>query len=186
MAVFEPENWAELTSMATKALEASGPHSIRPSISGGECNTADPLNWGAPKLLTGALQAASEACQDYFPIIHIKVPSGDSPFQINANSTGQGILLVEGNLHLNGDFDWAGPIYVKGRFTNNGGTGVFGSVTSEGAEITTVDDEQVVSGNALITYSSCALSKAIMGASGTLPLQVLRNRGWADLSAASF
>ncbi len=186
MEMFEPDNWEALTSLANKYIEASGPHSIGPSLSGSECNTTDPLNWGAPVRLTGNRRTASEACANFFPIIHIKVPDNADRFQINANSTGQGILLVEGNLHLNGDFNWAGPIYVKGRFTNNGGTGIYGSVTSEGTEITTNQDEQSISGNALITYSSCGLSKAISGASGALPLSPVANRGWADLSAGGF
>lgn len=187
MDVFSAETWERLTSLADKTITASGAHKIEPSVSSGECNTGDPLNWGAPRSSgPGINSTAAEACKDYFPIIHVVVPEGEDRFQINANSSGQGILLIDGNLHLNGNFNWAGPMYVKGRFTNNGGTGIFGSITSEGAEIESNNDEQLISGNALITYSSCALSKAISGASGSLPLDRITTRGWADLSAGSF
>ncbi len=186
MSVFDAETWNGLTSMATISINASGPHSIQPAVnSDGACDLTNNLNWGSPKELTGGRRAASLACQNYFPIIHITVPGSGNRFQINANSTGQGILLVDGDLHLNGDFDWAGPIYVRGEFTNNGGTGVYGGVISMGAEISS-DTDQYVSGNAEVTYSSCAVSRAIAGASGNLPLRPLANRGWADLSASAF
>lgn len=184
MSVFDDDNWDALTSMATISRTANGPHSIRPVEDDGVCDRSEWTNWGSPKEHTGQLRDASLACQDYFPVIHITTP-GSSTFQINANSTGQGILLVDGNLHLNGNFDWAGPIYVRGEFSNNGGTGVYGGVVSRGAEINQ-DTDQTVSGNAEVTYSSCAISRAVLGASGSLPLRPVANRAWADLSASAF
>jgi hypothetical protein len=186
LSIFSDENWEQLRSMATISISDQSNHRIRPTMTpDGQCNTADQFNWGAPLEVNGADSDAAEACQNYFPLVYVRVPSGQQNFQINANSMGQGVLMVDGNLHVNGDFNWAGPIFVRGEFSNNGGTGMYGGVVSLGAEITS-DTEQTVSGNAEVTYSSCAVSRAVTGISGNLPLRPLANRAWGDLSASAF
>ncbi|HEX6967171.1 MAG TPA: hypothetical protein VF166_15380 [Gemmatimonadaceae bacterium] len=158
---FGDVDWATLTSMA-KQFTAGTP---APSTNvDGTCNTADPANWGDP------LRTTSPApCADYYPIIY--APSSLSL----QNGVGQGILLVEGDLKVTGNFTFYGPVIVKGTFSTQGN----GAHFNGGLMAANVDlDPNTVAGNAIINYSSCALSRAVNGAATPLPAQL---RPWVEL-----
>ena len=162
---FGDENWTSLTKYATKVYDAGqSPSSLGPKYNAdGTCNTAASNNWGDP---TGA-----GACKDYFPIIHAKGSSSD--FTLSSGS-GQGILFIEGNLKLSGGFTFNGPIVVRGTVTTSGTNTVRGALAAANVFGGTTD----MTGTALITYSSCALNKAL---ETNLPPKRVVDRAWMEV-----
>src|SRR5881296_2280405 len=139
---------------------------VGPIVLGGVCQSSViPANWGEP---THASPATP--CESYFPIIHalgdLKVTTG----------RGQGILLVDGDLNIAGDFTFDGVVIVR-RGLKMSGTGnkVSGAVMAASVD---VNDNVAVVGNTSILYSSCALVAAMSGSA--YPKQA-RQRGWVDV-----
>jgi hypothetical protein len=98
-----------------------------------------------------------------------------NPFKITGDR-GQGVLLADGDLELTGGFEWYGLILVKGSFKITGtGAKVFGAVIAQNGA--TVDDN-TLSGNTHITYSTCAISKALNGVASVRPAGT---RAWTQL-----
>jgi Tfp pilus assembly protein PilV len=156
-------DWTALTGMASKTYSSGANlNGLGPSVSGGVCNTADQSNWGDPLHST-------TLCQSYFPIIHalgdLKITGGE----------GQGILLVEGDLSVQGGAEFYGPVIVRGSLKTAGTGGHFNG----GVMAANVDLEQsTLLGNAVVNFSSCALTKALAGAA--TPAFVAR-RSWTEL-----
>jgi hypothetical protein len=156
-------DWNTLTGMASKTLSSGANfNGLAPSVSGGVCNTADPSNWGDPLHTT-------TACQSYYPIIYaqgdLKITGGE----------GQGILLVQGDLSVEGGAEFYGPVIVRGSLKTQGTGGHFNG----GVMAANVDLEQsTLLGDAVIHFSSCALTKALAGAA--TPMFVAR-RSWTEL-----
>jgi hypothetical protein len=156
-------DWNTLTGMANKTYSSGATiNGLAPSVSGSDCNTADQSNWGDP-LHTTTL------CQSYFPIIHalgdLKITGGE----------GQGILLVEGDLSVQGGAEFYGPVIVRGSLKTAGTGGHFNG----GVMAANVDLEQsTLLGNAVVNFSSCALSRALAGTA--TPVFVAR-RAWTEL-----
>ena len=159
-------NWTQLTALATKTYPGGTLTSIQPSyLADGSCNTADALNWGDPYRLLGP----AATCGTYYPIIY-----SSSSLSITGGA-GQGILLVDGDLSVSGGFEFFGPVIVKGSLKTTGTGGHFtGGVLAENVDL----EQNTVLGNAVITFSSCALSMALQ-ASATPRLA--NGRSWADL-----
>jgi hypothetical protein len=131
-----------------------------------KCDASVESNWGAPS-------DTASACFDYFPIIY---HYGD--LSISGSGEGQGILLVEGNLQVEGRIDFYGPVIVSGA-VNIRGTGsddvkFYGGVL---AQDVTLDDSRL-SGNATVNYSSCAIRRALRGSAVPTPLA---ERSWVQL-----
>ncbi|HEX7052130.1 MAG TPA: hypothetical protein VF188_18120 [Longimicrobiales bacterium] len=140
----------------------------------GECNTADRMNWGDPAHPQGA-------CHFYFPIIHVQ---GD--LTLNSNTRGQGILLVDGDLHIAGGYEFDGIVIVKGIVTNGGGNSVINGITmimSNGSELG-VNSETELTGRPVVAFSSCAIQRAVEYNSGTARAFPISERSWFDLTAA--
>ncbi|HEX6106456.1 MAG TPA: hypothetical protein VFZ26_12795, partial [Gemmatimonadales bacterium] len=128
-----------------------------------ESNWGDPVNQLSP-------------CYNYFPIVYHQ---GD--LSISGSGYGQGILLVEGSLDVQGRIDFYGPIIATGA-VNIRGTGsddikFYGGVI---AQDVTLDDSKLA-GNAMVNYSSCAIERAV---AGSAVLQSLAERGWVQLFSA--
>ncbi|HYF40127.1 MAG TPA: hypothetical protein VD930_10580, partial [Gemmatimonadales bacterium] len=132
-----------------------------------ECNAAVQNNWGAP------LDKASP-CFNYFPIIY---RYGD--LNISGSGMGQGILLVEGNLNVQGQISFFGPVIATGtvdvRGTGTDDVKFFGGIIASDVEL----DDSRLNGNATVLYSSCAVRRALQG-SGTVTR--LAERGWIQLN----
>jgi hypothetical protein len=115
------------------------------------CDTSIMSNWGAPTVTTSP-------CFTYFPIIY---HMGD--LSISGTGEGQGILLVEGNLQVQGRIDFYGPVIVTGgvniRGTGSDDVKFYGGVL---AQDVTLDDSRLT-GNATVNYSSCAIKRALNG-----------------------
>lgn len=77
--------------------------------------------------------------------------------KLTGASSGSGLLVVDGDLQLNGGFQWYGLILVRGVVTFLGGgstgTNVFGGVIA-GRDVTNANT--VTGGSVSIIYSSCA------------------------------
>jgi hypothetical protein len=139
---------------------------VAPLIVGGVCQAnAVPPNWGEPNHTTPA-----GACDTYFPIIHVlgdlKVTTG----------RGQGILLVDGDFTVAGNFSFTGAVVARGGLKMTGtGNKIVGGVM---AATVSVDDSVALSGNTSILYSSCALQAVL--SSSAYPTQAAQ-RGWVDV-----
>lgn len=152
------DDWRDL---ATKRI-TGGTRKIQPSTTGGQCNKADPNNWGAPL-------SPTSACGGYFPIVWVE---GD--LVVNGVQA-QGVLLVNGDLDVQGGFQFYGPVLVKGRLSTQGTGGHFqGGVIAANVSL----DQTSILGNAVINYSSCAIARALQNAAPAAPL---RSRSWANL-----
>src|SRR5205807_10258286 len=139
---------------------------VGPIVVGAACQTSvNPPNWGEPNHATPA-----GACDTYFPIIHVlgdlKVTTG----------RGQGILLVDGDLTVAGNFAFDGAVIVRGGLKMSGtGNKVSGALMSASVN---VDDNVALAGNTSILYSSCALISAL--SASAYPKQA-KERGWVDV-----
>lgn len=82
--------------------------------------------------------------------------------------TGFGILLVDGDLELGGNFNWNGLILATGKIKMNGGGGginISGAVLSGDSSETTTSN-----GSVTLTYNSCDIENAIENQ----PLKVIK------------
>ena len=79
---------------------------------------------------------------------------------------------MEGDLAVQGGFEFFGIVVVRGKLKTNGTGGHFnGAVMAANVDL----DDNTVLGNALVQYSSCTVHKALTAAS---PATLLRSRGW--------
>jgi hypothetical protein len=91
---------------------------------------------------------------------------------------GQGILIVTGNLTLNGNTDWDGVVLVGGIVTSNGNNTVYGAVMS-GLNIKlgmSVPTEAVGNGTKIYQYDSCQIANAMAPFGGWTRL----GNAWVD------
>lgn len=164
--------WDDLVAMAdihlpSGTITGPGPDS---TLAGG-CRTSNPLNWGNP------LNPYS-ACGDYFPIIHVKAPY----FRIQSGGVGQGILLVDGDLDLRGGFVFHGIVIVQGNFKTQGsGNRILGGVMASNVNF----ELQSLAGTSVVSYSSCAVERAVLNNKNLNRARPLAQRSWVDLSAIS-
>lgn len=162
-------NWATLTSAAdikyTGSWTLTG---IGPSYDGnGLCVRSVLTNWGDPTRSTPA-----KDCESYFPIIYF---SGSGSTVHISGGTGQGILLIDGDLQVDGGFEWFGPVIARGHVTTQGTGGHFnGAVMAADVDL----EQNTVLGNAIIDYSQCAIDAALVGAG--IPKRLVQ-RSWADM-----
>src|SRR5947199_376121 len=145
------------------------PTTISPSLSGSTCNTNVRTNWGSPSDPAGP-------CGQYFPIIHITGTGAAISGQ-----EGQGVLLVDGSLDVQGGFQFFGVVIIKGKLRTSGGGGTpahFWGTMMVQDSVALSDTTNTITGNANILYSKCAILKALDKTGvGTM----LRSRGWIQL-----
>jgi len=90
---------------------------------------------------------------------------------LNAGSSGNGILIVDGDLTIHGGFNWYGLILVKGivNFTGGGSSqNIWGAILNG----TSVTQNDTLGGSSTITYDRCALDNTL----GTSPPKMLSFR----------
>ena len=123
---------------------------IRPRLTGSACNTSHNLNWGAPN-------NPSHACFSYFPIIHFRA---DARIR-DPGAVGQGIMLVDDPnswaLELEENFKFYGIVLVKGEVRIADDVEIHGGIIA--------GDRTRVELDSQAQYSSCAINRAIFGAS---------------------
>ncbi len=141
------------------------------STSPASCGRSDLLNLGEPYRNPPTGGAVTQ-CYGYFPVVH----GTGSSLKMAAGNRGQGTILVDGDLELAGGFEWDGLIMVKGTIKINGnGNKLTGAVFAQGVDVLTAGS---ISGNVEIKYSSCAIQKAIGGATLATPLG---QRSWLQI-----
>lgn len=161
---FGEVNWAELASRANITL-SGGVLRTEPVVTGGICDKSVLTNWGDGMDRTSP-------CGNYFPIVHI---TGDATLN---GVQGQGILLVEGDLWVQGGYEFFGIAIIKGTFKTAGGGATaahfWGGVMAQNAAL----ELNSLSGDATLNYSKCAIRQVLALTSVTAPL---RSRSWVQL-----
>lgn len=161
---FGGATYAQLAARANVRI-TGGNINTAPRVVNGVCDKTDPYNWGDPYNPTAP-------CGNYFPIIHVQ-----GNLTIN-NEQGQGILLVDGNLTVNGSWDFYGVVIIQGDLmTAGGGTAdahFWGGVMAKNANLST----QSIAGHATLNFSSCSILAALQAQS---PISPMRQRGWVQL-----
>jgi len=174
------ENWNTLTAQANVVLNGPttlgagiGP-TVTPPLIGTDCNKSNTLNWGEPWRVGAGGHTAADVvapCQNYFPIIY---SNGD--LHLNGSGHGQGILLVNGSIEINGHFEWYGLIIVTNDIVRgNGSADVYGGVMARN-EVKA--DESILSGNTSYSYSACAIARAMRGSAQVVQAN---DRAWTEL-----
>jgi len=161
-------NYTQLAASANITLPGSNfSNSIGPAVNGsGQCDMTVQTNWG-----DGVNPAGP--CGTYFPIVHI---TGDATIN---GTQGQGILLIDGSLSVQGGFQWFGITIVQGQLKTAGG----GSTDAHFWGATMVHDSvsfgtNQLSGHANINYSQCAVLKVL---NSTAKGALMRSRSWVQL-----
>ena len=108
--------------------------------------------------------ATFAADTNYWPVIHVTNGGSATPFVLP--NQGRGMLIVDGDLSINGSNQWYGVILVGGILTSNGNN------VSEGATISGLNaltgtkpsaqstDDAIANGQKSYIYDSCSVSKA--------------------------
>ncbi len=161
-------NYTQLTQMATLVVQPAN-MTTAPSLNGdGTCNKTDFRNWG-----DGINQNAP--CANYFPIIYVPGATGKTTLN---GVQGQGILLVDGDLAVQGSYEFFGIVIVRGSLTTAGGGSTdahfWGGVMAQNVSL----DLQNLSGKATLNYSKCSIIQALQMTQATMPMV---SRGWAQL-----
>lgn len=164
--------WEEVVAMATvrfpngTSITQTEPDSVQ--INGTwYCRTGNAYNWGHP------LQPGS-VCGNHFPVIYAQ-----GSIKIQSNDFGQGILLVEGDLQLTGGYTFYGPVIVRGTVSTTGTGGHFyGGLIAANVDL----DTSTVLGDALVQYSSCTVTRALLNNAALAIARPLNQRSWVDMS----
>jgi len=158
---FQDVTYAQLAGAATITLGA-GTYKSAPVVTNGVCVINNSLNWGDGD--------HTQPCGGYFPMGHI---TGNA----NLTGTGQGVLLVDGDVNMSGKFEWFGAVIVQGAMKASGGgnveTTLWGIALINGGL-----DESQVTGKSHFRYSKCVLTQVL---EGTSLVAMARSRGWAQL-----
>ena len=161
---FGGATYASLAARANLVIPA-GNYSTDPVVTNGVCDKNVLTNWGDGENPTAP-------CGDYWPIIH-----ATGTITLN-NTQGQGILLVDGDLNIQGSYQFFGIVVIQGDLKTAGGGNTdahfWGGVMAKNADLST----QSLSGKATLNFSSCAILTALQA---TSPISMMRSRGWAQL-----
>jgi Tfp pilus assembly protein PilX len=103
---------------------------------------------------------------NYWPIIHVfnRNPSPGWNSMYTLPNQGRGILIVDGNLNINGSNQWDGIVLVGGQLTSNGNNVTSGTVMAGlnrliGIPAAAVQDADL-NGQKSYMYNSCSVKKA--------------------------
>lgn len=165
------ESWNSLAANADVKLPGGLYGSnIGPVGTATTCDYSNPLNWGEPYRPPTA--GVVLGCKGYYPIIY-----SASSLKLNGNGYGQGILLVNGDLEINGKFEWFGLVVVRDDINKgNGNALIMGAVYA--ANLTANDPLSWFTGNQDVFYSKCAIESALRGSA---ILTRARERHWAQI-----
>lgn len=176
--------WAELVALAQAEGKdvtsvSNNLNSIGPALDGGgDCDEAPLTNWGDID--------SADPCGSYFPLIYHgsgQMVAGERYVTLSGGGQGQGVLLIEHNLVLNGGFTFYGIIITMGTFETTGNDNtVYGAVLAANGIV--VDQDQGVGGNSSIQYSRCAVQRSILNNASLSKARPLAERSWVDLTAA--
>lgn len=162
------ESWNTLVANADVTMPG-GTYGPEPVGTATTC-TYGTENWGEPLRASGGGNTYIAGCKDYFPIMYA---SGSVTL---SKGRGQGILLVNGDVRLTGNFQWYGLIIARDDIVKGNGTfDMWGSVMSRNADVT---DPNSITGNSNFQWSKCAVESALRGSA---ILTRTRERSWAQI-----
>lgn len=156
--------YAALAALATRSVAGGsvlGP--LGPAVVADWCDETVATNWGGAE--------PNLACGGYLPVVHV---AGDAAL---TSGEGQGTLLVDGHLTVRGRLRWRGAILVGGTLRVASDLAVWGAVVVADSAIF----DPGVAGSVAITYSKCAIIKAL---ETVTPTVLLSSRGWIWLPDA--
>lgn len=109
------------------------------------------MNWGTPT--PGDTLQDALSCSEHNVVYY---DTGGTDIRLSGGCTGCGILLIEGDLSIYGNFLWYGPILVTGSviFTGGENKNVTGTLLAGGSV-----DADMVGGNANIVYCNDAIDQ---------------------------
>ena len=139
-----PLGWDDLAAIADRT--ESGSLLLGPRHVDGGCDEAAAGNWGAPL-------DPSDPCAAYAPLIFAP---GDLRI---LGGQGQGILVVAGDLRLEDDAFFAGPVLVGGRVIAGDSARIAGAIAAADASGPTT-----LSGDASVVFDPCAILRAFNAA----------------------
>jgi hypothetical protein len=87
------------------------------------------------------------------------------------SGTGEGLLYVDGDLRLNGSFNYRGLIYCEGDLFINGNCWLLGGIIVNGKTVV-----RIANGSAIVLYSSEAIAQKISKYGGNM-----RTIAWREL-----
>jgi hypothetical protein len=161
---FGGATFAQLAARATLTIPP-GNYTTDAVVTNGVCDKTVLTNWG-DGMNPGSL------CSNYFPIIHVT-----GTVTLN-NVQGQGILLVDGDLNVQGSYQFFGIVVILGDLKTSGGGSTdahfWGGVMARNADLSV----QNLSGKATLNYSSCSINAVLQA---TSPISMMRSRGWVQL-----
>jgi Tfp pilus assembly protein PilX len=114
--------------------------------------TVTGMTWGTPT--AGAQQTDPLSCSESHIVYY---DMGGTQLKLSGGTKGCGILLVKGDLEINGNFAWYGPVLVTGSiiYTGGGNKNISGALLSGGQV-----SADVIGGNATILNCSQSLTNA--------------------------
>lgn len=119
------------------------------------------MNWGTP--VAGASETAPSSCDDVSPpnIVYYNM-NDTSSIKLSGGSSGCGILLVDGDLDVQGGFRWYGLVMVTGSVTFTGGgsekKNITGGVIAGNEVDASLFDSNVAGGSISLVYCSAAIN----------------------------
>jgi hypothetical protein len=157
---FGGATWATMARDADIVVDGFVPRSPVPRAVDGGC-VLDAGSWGEPLRGLGA----EPRCTDAFPLVYA---ANARPLRLRGPARGQGILLVDGDLDVEGDVYFDGVIVVRDDVRVSGGTlRVHGAVLAANDD---ASDGSLLGGRSRVTMSSCAMQRALLGAARPMPL----------------
>jgi hypothetical protein len=153
-------DWTELALRANATVE--GTVSPRPSERDGVCDVEDQRNWGDPQRQGDGL------CPNHFALVR-------APGNLTIDGgRGQGILLVDGDLTIQGGFDFAGMVMVRGALH----TGAAGARITGALAVAPADSSTLTTLRDLVAhFSRCAVHAAMLGSALPAPIA---ERSWFE------
>ncbi len=162
----DDQAWSELAGMAARVYPPGSNlvEEIGPVGTASTCDSTARGNWGDPASLPMVA-----GCADYLPVT---LAAGD--LRINGGS-GQGILMVQGDLIVEGGFQFRGVLLVRGTLSLIGLGGRFlGGVKASSVALQPAGPL----GSAEIRFSSCVVVAVLLRNASAVPLAP---RGWVEL-----
>lgn len=155
---------------------SSGPTltGVAPTLAGSptRCDVTNTSNWGEPS--RGGSSVTK--CQGYFPIVHFANAPGNGNKVHITGGRGQGVILVDGDVQMDGGFQFDGIVIALGNVDVQGnGTKIWGAVFGQSVSA----GSNSFSGTAQILYSSCAAQVTL---NNTARGFALNERSWAQVN----
>ncbi|MFL5577299.1 MAG: hypothetical protein ACJ79S_15175 [Gemmatimonadaceae bacterium] len=183
------ETWTTLQSNADVKIPSAWSGRPGPAVAAVNgttvCNRSLVTNWGQPDHVDSPTSPNQfKPCISYYPIIFV---NGDLDI---SGGKGQGILLVNGSLTMNGGFEFDGLIIVKNDLRRGNGTATIrggimvangvidcagNSGSGSGGSCT---DGVNATGTFTVAFSKCAVENALRASAILVPV---KQRAWAQM-----